>query len=110
MIRTLTLWFNHALTKLSNMFPTAHAFESSAASVANKVTIAGSGGSIMGALTSSHFGMWAGIIIGVAGLLINWYFKIQSDRRARISHEAFMKKLTITPTAAMPLEIPGEDD
>jgi hypothetical protein len=67
--------------------------EASVAAAASKATGAGSAVSIVGWLTSSNFGMWAGIVIGVAGLIVNAYFKHRSDKRASVAHAAYMRKM-----------------
>jgi hypothetical protein len=63
------------------------------AEVGHKATIAGSGGTILGWATSSEFGMWAGIVIGIAGLVVNWYFKRKSDIRNQQAHALYMQTL-----------------
>lgn len=63
------------------------------AAVADKVALAGSAGTLLGWATSSNFGMWAGILIGFCGLVVNWYFKRKSDHRSQEAHVAFLKKL-----------------
>lgn len=67
--------------------------EASIAASASKMTGVGSGVTILSWLTSSAVGMWLGILIGVLGLVINWYFKHRSDRRAQEIHTAYMKKI-----------------
>ena len=65
----------------------------SIAGAADKVARAGSAGSVVGWATSSNFGMWAGILIGFAGLVVNWYFKRKSDMRNQQVHDAYLAKL-----------------
>jgi hypothetical protein len=60
--------------------------------VADKLTIAGSAGSVLGWLTSSEAGVVIGILIGVTGLLINWYYKHKADKRAEATHKAVMDR------------------
>ena len=67
--------------------------EASVAAAASKATGAGSAVTFVGWLTSSNFGIWAGIVIGVAGLIVNWYFKHRSDKRASVAHDAYMRKM-----------------
>lgn len=69
------------------------AFETTAIETADKLTIAGSASTVVGWITSSDFGVLAGILIGVVGLLINWYFKHRQDKRAESSHRAYMERL-----------------
>ena len=70
-----------------------HSLEASVSAAASKATGAGSAVTVVGWLTSSNFGMWAGIVIGVAGLIVNSYFKHKSDKRAAEAHKAYMRKL-----------------
>lgn len=76
------------------------AVEATVASAASKATGTGSAVTFLGWFTSSDFGMWAGIVIGVAGLVISWYFKHkaelryeQANRRYEEAHEAYMFKI-----------------
>lgn len=62
--------------------------------VATKTTLAGAITSVWGWFVSSEFGVLAGVLIGVAGLLMQWHFKRREDRRAQAEHEARMRKLT----------------
>ena len=55
---------------------------------------------MFGGLTSSDLGVYAGILIGVAGLIVSWYFKHraefryeQANRRYEEAHAAYMDKL-----------------
>lgn len=66
------------------------------------MTGAGSVVTLAGWFTSSNIGMWVGILIGISGLVINWYFKSRSDRRAQEAHRVFMtqmekKKILVEP-------------
>jgi len=67
--------------------------ESAAANVASKATFTGAGASIVGYASEVDWGFWAGVVIGLAGLVVNWYFKRRSDRRAQEAHKAFLLKL-----------------
>ena len=67
--------------------------DASVSAAASKVTGAGSAVTLFGWATSSTLGMWVGIVIGIAGLLVNWYFKHKSDRRAQAAHDAYMFKI-----------------
>jgi len=86
-------------------------FESTAATVANKASVVGSLGSVLAWFNSSSFGMWAGIVIGVIGLTVNWYFKIQSNTREKQAHAAFLRKMAKdTDLAPLPMAGPYADD
>lgn len=69
------------------------AFHQQIAAAAHKTSIAGSTVSVAGWATSSDLGMWAGIVIGIAGLVVNWYFKRQADKRNQESHNLYMAQL-----------------
>lgn len=64
------------------------------AAAAHKSTMAGAGAAVIGWVTSSEFGVLVGFIIGVAGLLINWYYKARADKRATAEFAARMKAMT----------------
>lgn len=49
---------------------------------ANLVTQTGAYSAVIGGLTANELAAYCGIVIGIAGLLINWYYKAKEDRRA----------------------------
>lgn len=53
------------------------------AAAGNRATGTGVGVMFMGFITSSGFLGLAGLMVGLGGLLVNWYYKRQSDRRAQ---------------------------
>ena len=74
--------------------------ETTAVAAANKATWAGSAMTMVSGVAASDIGMWAGIIIGVAGLVISWFFKYRADARyqeanARYAeaHNAYMSNI-----------------
>lgn len=69
------------------------------AAVGSKATYTGAGASLVGWLMSSEFGVLAGIVLGVVGLLVNLYFKRRQDAREQREHEARMRKLETRPGA-----------
>lgn len=77
--------------------------------VADKMTFAGSAGTLLAWASSSAFGMWMGIMIGVCGLLINLYFKVRTDRRNQAQHEAFMAKIHGAPDGSIQVEPEPQD-
>ena len=90
-----------------NMQPS---IESAAIVAAEKLTIVGSAGTVLGWITSSEFGVLAGISIGVLGLLMNWYFKMRHDNRAETAHKAYMQKMQLVAKDSSPVEWQGVDD
>lgn len=71
--------------------------ETAIATAASKATFAGAGTSIFGWLTSSEFGVVAGIVIGVVGLCVNWYFRRKTDKREQREYEARMRRMGAEP-------------
>jgi hypothetical protein len=70
------------------------------AAVASKTTFAGAATSVIAWMKTSEFGVVAGVLIGLMGLMVNWYFRRREDRRAQaaekrelLEHEARMRKL-----------------
>lgn len=72
-------------------------FDATVAAVGSKATFAGAATSLWGWITSSQFGVVAGVFIGIAGLALNWYFKRRTDQREQREHEARMRKLVTQP-------------
>lgn len=66
------------------------AIETTVAAVGGKATYAGSGSAVLGWLMSNEFAVVGGLLIGFAGLLVNWYYKRKSDRRKQAEHDARM--------------------
>ena len=71
--------------------------ETAIATVASKATLTGAGLTVGGWLTSSEFGVVAGILIGVIGLVVNYYFRRKSDKREQREYEARMRKMGAEP-------------
>lgn len=67
------------------------------AAVGSKATYTGAGASFIGWVLSSQFGVLAGVVIGVVGLLVNLYFRSRQDAREEREHEARMRKLKTRP-------------
>lgn len=68
-----------------------HAFDATIAAAASKATYAGASGSIVAWFLSSEFGMLAGIVIGLVGLAVNWYYKHKEDKRRQAEHDRRMR-------------------
>lgn len=63
-----------------------HAVEASISAASSKATYAGAGMTIGGWLLSSEFAVLVGIVLGVAGFVVNWYYKFKQDRREQTEH------------------------
>lgn len=62
------------------------------AALGSKATYTGASTSIVGWFLSSQFGVLAGILIGIAGLCINWYYRHKQDKREEAEHKRRMKE------------------
>lgn len=72
------------------MTPAHTTIEATASAVASKATYTGAGMTIGGWFLSSEFAVLVGMLVGVAGLLVNWYYKHKQDRRLQREHDARM--------------------
>lgn len=50
--------------------------------IANGSQYGGAGGALIFGLTANEFAAIAGVIIALAGFLVNWYYKHKADKRA----------------------------
>ena len=70
--------------------PTTHTVDATMAAIGSKATYTGAGASVVGWLMSSQAGILVGIIIGVGGFLVNWYYRHKEDKRREAEHKARM--------------------
>jgi hypothetical protein len=63
------------------------AFDTTMAAVGSKATYGGASTSVVSWLLSSEFGILMGILIGLSGLMINWYYRHKEDKRRQEEHE-----------------------
>lgn len=63
------------------------------AAAGTKATYTGAGTFTVGWLLSSEFGILVGIVIGVAGLVMQFYYSRKKDKREQAEHDARMGKL-----------------
>lgn len=54
---------------------TSHAIETTLATTGGKATYTGAGMTIGGWLLSSEFAVLTGLLLGIAGLAVNWYYR-----------------------------------
>lgn len=60
------------------------------AALGSKATYGGASTTAVSWALSSEFGIIAGIVIGVAGFIVNWYYKAKQDRREQAEHNKRM--------------------
>ena len=65
-------------------------FDTAVAAAASKATYGGAGASVISWFLSSQFGMLRGILIGLVGLGVNWYYKHKEDKRRQAEHNQRM--------------------
>ena len=69
---------------------TTHTVDATMAAIGSKATYTGAGASVLGWLMSSQAGILIGIIIGVGGFLVNWYYRHKEDKRRQEEHDRRM--------------------
>lgn len=69
---------------------TTHTVDATMAALGSKATYTGAGASILGWLMSSQAGILFGILIGVGGFLVNWYYRHKEDKRRQEEHDRRM--------------------
>ena len=57
-----------------------------------KATYGGASASVLGVALSNEVAVFGGLIVGVAGLLVNWFYKYRQDRREQEEHVAQMAR------------------
>lgn len=60
------------------------------AAAGSKATYAGAGMTIGGWFLSNEFAVLGGLIIGIVGLIVNWYYRHKEDKRQQALHEIRM--------------------
>jgi hypothetical protein len=69
------------------------AIDATAATLGAKVAYTGATTTVGSWLLSSEFGVFAGLLIGVLGLLTNWYFQHRRDKREQMEHQRRMDQM-----------------
>lgn len=62
------------------------AYETTVAALGSKATYTGAGTTMFAWMLSSEFGILLGILIGLGGFAVNWYYKHKQDKREEIEH------------------------
>lgn len=73
------------------------AIDAAAATIGTKAAYTGATTTVGGWLISSEFGVIAGLLIGVTGLLTNLYFNHRRDRREEREHQRRMAQMASRP-------------
>jgi hypothetical protein len=74
---------------MANEFST-QTVDATLAAVGHKTAHAGAGTSVVGWLMSSEAGILIGILIGIAGLLMQWHYSRKRDKREEAEHQLRM--------------------
>lgn len=64
-----------------------------AASASLKATLAGAGALTLGGFTANDLAILGGLLLGVAGFVLQWWFQRRRDLREQAEHEARMAAL-----------------
>ncbi len=75
----------------------AQTVDTALVAIGNKATQAGAGTSLVSWILSSNFGVWVGILIGVAGFLMQLYFNQRRDKREQSEYEMRMSRAKEAP-------------
>lgn len=70
---------------------TQHAIETTLATAGSKATYTGAGMTISGWALSSESAVLCGIVLGLVGLCVNFFFQLKRDRREQKEHRARME-------------------
>ncbi len=70
------------------------ALDATAATIGSKAAYTGASTAVGSWLLSSEFGVFAGLLIGVLGLLTNLYFQRRRDRREEVEHQRRMAQMS----------------
>jgi hypothetical protein len=63
------------------------------ANVGSKTTYGGASVTTVSAFTANEIGVFVGIVIGIAGFLMNWYYSRKRDRREEAEHEMRLQEI-----------------
>jgi hypothetical protein len=61
-------------------------FDATMAAVGSKATYTGASTTVFAWMLSSEFGILLGILLGLGGFIVNWYYKHKQDKREEIEH------------------------
>lgn len=78
----------------------AQTLDGTIAAVSSKATYTGAGMTISGWLLSSEAAVLIGIVLGVAGFVVNWVYRHREDQRQQAEHRARMRHLAEAAEAA----------
>lgn len=68
-----------------------NAADATLAAAGSKAAYTGGSTAVIGWAMSSEVAAMLGVLIGIAGLLVNWYYRHKQDRREQREHEARLK-------------------
>ena len=77
--------------KARSMTPEQQAtYDATMAAAGSTATYGGASTSVLGWLVSNEFAVLIGILIAIAGFLVNWYYRHKEDKRQQAEHERRM--------------------
>ena len=69
------------------------AIETAIAATGSKATYTGASACVIGGMLSNEFAVLTGVVLGVLGLVVNWYFTRKRDRREQAAHDLQMQDM-----------------
>jgi len=67
-------------------------FDATMAAAGSKATYTGASTSVVAWVLSSEFGILFGVLLGLGGFIVNWYYKHKEDKRRQAEHDLKMRK------------------
>jgi hypothetical protein len=65
-------------------------FDATMAAAGSKATYTGASTSVVAWVLSSEFGILFGVLLGLGGFIVNWYYKHKEDKRQQAEHDRRM--------------------
>lgn len=86
------------------------AIEAATSAIASKSTYGGAAGAVLGWMLSSEFTVVVGVVVAIAGLVVNWYYKAKADKRAEKLFNARLERIKSGQRTDTDMAALGEDD
>lgn len=67
------------------------ATEATIAGIAQKVGVSGAGVAVYGGWSANEIAAFGGLLVGIIGVVVAWYFKRKEDRRNQLLHDIRMR-------------------
>ncbi len=65
-------------------------FDTTMAAAGSKATYGGASTTVVAWVLSSEFGILVGVLLGLGGFIVNWYYRHKQDKREQAEHDRRM--------------------